>query len=517
MFDLGRTLVAAVEREPGAVAIVDGSVRLSYGELFACVRRLMGAMRALGLSRGDHLVVALRNRWEMAVAHWACQMAGIIITPVNWRAKAEELDYYLKDAQASALMFEEVSAPAARESDAARDLQRIALGEAAGATCRLADLLTAEPDDGTPRAGADDISVMLYTAGTTGRPKGVPRRHRLERAAAIAHVAQNSYRYGERTLGVMPLYHTMGVRSLLAMALINGCFVCLPRFDAGAALELIERERITNLYLIPTLYHDLVTHPSLASTDVSSVRKLAFAGAPMTNGLLRRLVKVFQPELFVNHYGSSEIYTFTINSNAPAKPGSAGKAGLNQRVRVLRLGSTDPDEQAACGEAGQIVASLEGDESFEGYWRRPDANAKALHHGWYFTADVGYFDAEGDLFVTGRLDDMIITGGENVHPVEVENVLSLHPAVAEVAVAGLPDQRLGQRVAGFIKRRAPLNVEDLDAYCQQSDLANFKRPRQYIFVAEIPKSPTGKILRRALSAGEYELEKLTAHLSEEKP
>ena len=159
---------------------------------------------------------------------------------------------------------------------------------------------------------------MLYTSGTTSRPKGVPRRHRAERAAAVAHVAQNLYSRGERTLGVMPLYHTMGVRSLLAMSLVGGTFVCLPRFDAQRALALIAGERISNLYLVPTLYHDLVHHPLFAGTDVSSVRKLGFAGAPMTDALLNKLQAAFRPDLFVNHYGSSEIYTFTIEQPPPS-------------------------------------------------------------------------------------------------------------------------------------------------------------------------------------------------------
>ena len=347
---------------------------------------------------------------------------------------------------------------------------------------------------------------MLYTSGTTARPKGVPRRHRAERASAIAHVAQNLYARGEITLGVMPLYHTMGVRSLLAMSLVGGVFVCLPRFDARCALELIAAERITNLYLVPTLYHDLIHNDGFAATDVSSVRKLGFAGAPMTDGLLKELQAAFKPDLFVNHYGSSEIYTFTIDQNAPAKPGSAGRAGINQMIRVAKLGAASPNDVAAQGEEGEIIALLASDELFEGYWRRPEADAKALRQGWYFTGDTGYFDSDGDLFVTGRVDDLIITGGENVSPVEIESCLSLHPAVSEVAVAGLPDERWGKIVAAFIKRRAPVEPDELDQFCRASGLANFKRPRRYVFVEDIPKSPVGKLLRRQLVAGEYQAE-----------
>src|SRR5215468_6287772 len=158
---------------------------------------------------------------------------------------------------------------------------------------------------------------------------------------------------------------TMGVRSLLAMSLVGGAFICLRRFDPAEALRLIATERVTNLYLVPTLYHDLVHHPSFAETDTSSVRKLGFAGAPMTDGLLKKLQAAFRPELFVNHYGSSEIYTFTIDQNAPAKPGSAGRAGINQMVRVVKLGAKSVDELAVSGEEGEIIALLAGDESFD--------------------------------------------------------------------------------------------------------------------------------------------------------
>src|SRR5262249_3387417 len=164
--------------------------------------------------------------------------------------------------------------------------------------------------------------------------------------------------------------------------------------------------------------------------------------------------------------------------NAPAKPGSAGRAGINQMVRVVRLGAASPDEVAEPGEEGEIIALLAGDESFEGYWRRPGADAKALRPGWCFTGGTGYVDGDGRPFVNGRVDDMIVTGGENVSPVEIESCLSLHPAVSEVAVVGLADERWGKIVSAFIKRRATVGPEDLDQFCRSSGLANFKRPRR---------------------------------------
>jgi 2-furoate---CoA ligase len=500
MLDLGTSLLASVARDPESIAIVDGETRLSYRAWHQRIAALVAGFDELGLKPGDHLLTLLQNRWEAATVHWACQLAGIIITPLNWRAKAEEVAFCIDDAEASAVVYEEVSAAAVAGAANASVLPRIAVDDPKPGDIGFGELLVRSPSDGPPRASAESWSVMLYTSGTTGRPKGVPRRHRAERAAAVAHVAQNLYARGERTLGVMPLYHTMGVRSLLAMSLIGGCFVCLRRFEASAALALIARERVTNLYLVPTLYHDLVAHPRIAETEIGSVRKLGFAGAPMSEALLRRVAAVFQLELFVNHYGSSEVYTCTINPNAVAKPGSAGRAGINEIVRVIRLGAMSMDQLAKPGEEGEVVVSLASDEAFEGYWRRPDADAKALRDGWYLTGDMGLIDDDGDLFVTGRVDDMIITGGENVSPVEVENCLALHPAVAEAAVAGLPDERLGQIVAAFVKQAALVTASELDQHCRASALADFKRPRRFVFVEELPKSPVGKLLRRELVA-----------------
>jgi len=508
MFDLGRTLLASVKRMPDAIALSDGGRSWSYAAWQDEILSVVGGLSALDLAPGTHIVTVLQNSAETATLHMACQLAGLVITPLNCRASDEELNYVLGDADAKAVFFQAETAEIVAGAALAGDLHRIGIATDDGASSTWDDLVGAPPAKAASRATPRDKSVMLYTSGTTGRGKGVPRRHDAERAAALAHVAQNQYARGEVTLGVMPLYHTMGVRSLLASVMINGHFVCQRRFDPAEALALIAEHRISNLYLVPTLYHDLLSHAAFEASDVSTVRKLGFAGQAMTDGLLKKLQAAFAPDLFVNHYGSSEIYTFTIEPDAPAKPGSAGKAGLNQEIRVVELTTSDPDELAQPGEEGQIIAALDGDESFEGYWNRPEADAKSLHGGWYFTGDVGYQDRDGDLFVTGRVDDMIISGGENILPAEIESVLSLHSAVGEVAVVGLADARWGQVVTAFIARSgevdaAHFDAEVLDAWCLKSELADFKRPRNYIFVTEIPKSPVGKILRRMLVDGDY--------------
>ena len=507
MLDLGTSFIASVARDPGALAIVDDSLRLTYAQWYRRISSLVASLDRIGLKPGDHIVTVLQNCEAAATLHWACQLAGIVVTPINWRAKGDELDFCIENSESRAVVYQDVSALAVERSKRAPALPRIGVC-VEGTGIFDFNRMAAEPAaDVTPRVNAEAWSIMLYTSGTTSRPKGVPRRHRAERAAGIAHVAQNLYRRGERTLGVMPLYHTMGVRSLITMSLVGGAFVCLPRYDTRQALALIAAERITTLYLVPTLYHDLVHAKEFASTDVSSVRKLGFAGASMTDGLLKKLNEAFRPDLFVNHYGSSEIYTFTIDQNAPAKPGSAGKAGINQEIRVVKLNAASVTDLAAPNEEGEIIALLAGDESFEGYWRRPDMDAKSLRDGWYFTGDTGFVDRDGDLFVTGRVDDMIITGGENVSPIEIESCLSLHPAVLEVAVAGLADEKWGKVVTAFVKRKAPVTYQELEQFCRTSGLANFKRPRRFVFVDALPKSPVGKLLRRLLVAGDYQVER----------
>ena len=223
--------------------------------------------------------------------------------------------------------------------------------------------------------------------------------------------------------------------------------------------------------------------------------------------LAEACAKAFSPDVFVNHYGSTEIYTFAIFPDVRAKPGCAGRPGIHSALRVVVASAerrVGPDEQAPAGVKGEIIASLDSDEAFAGYWKRPDADAKALREGWYFTGDMGWIDADGDLWVAGRVDDMIISGGENIHPVEVEEVLARHAGVKDVAVIGEPDERWGERVVAFVVPAGAPTADALDQHCLASgDLANFKRPRRFVFVAAIPKTASGKILRRLLRDGRY--------------
>ena len=442
--NLALSLLAAAERHPEAEALPGRT----YAQLREHAARIAGG---LGLEPGERVAVVLDNRVETALLYWAAQWAGVVFVPLSWRLSDAELDYCLEDCGARLVLRDGDPLPDGPEHRGALDL-----------------------DEREP-------SLMLYTSGTTGKPKGVPRSHRADRAGGLSQALQHGYLPGDRTLGVMPLYHTMGVHSLLAMHLVGGCFVSLPRWDAAEALRLVDAERITSLYLAPTLFHDLVHHPDLHKRDLSSVRALGYAGAAMTSALVERCAAVFAPDVFVNHYGSTEVYTYSIGPDQRRKPGCAGKPALNARLRLVD---------------GEICADLRGDEAFGGYWNRPDADEKAIRDGWYHTGDIGRLDEDGDLWIEGRVDDMIVSGGENVHPLEVEDVLARHPGVVEVAVVGAPDDRWGERVVAVVVGGA--TADELDAHCLASELARFKRPREYRFVEQLPKSPSGKILRRLL-------------------
>ena len=293
---------------------------------------------------------------------------------------------------------------------------------------------------------------MLYTSGTTGRPKGVPRSHRAERAAALAQLVQLELRPGDRTLGVMPLYHTMGMRSLLAASACGGLFCSQPEFRAEAALDAVERERLTSLYLAPTLFHDLVAAQRERPRDVSSVRALAYAGAPMAGVLVERCVEAFAPR------GVRQPLRLDrdLHVHDPQRP--AREAGLRRPCgaerahppRRARRRAPRPTPSSRRARWGRWPARSPATRPSPGYWQRPDADARQIRDGWYFPGDLGQLDADGDLYLVGRIDDMIVSGGENVHPLEIEEWLVRHPAVDEAAVVGEADERLGQRVVAYV-------------------------------------------------------------------
>jgi 2-furoate---CoA ligase len=514
---LGRALSWTAERYPERQAI-GGERPLSYGAWDARTNQLARALAALGVARGDRVALLMANGEPMASAHFAAQKLGAASVPLNVRYVPAELAYCLQDADPKALISDDSTTELAREALGQLDRPDVALvhdGEDPPAgRARPLEALIAEQSDRPLEVPVtpDDVSVMLYTAGTTGRPKGVPRRHHAELSAGLAHVIQSRYGPWESTLCAMPMYHTMGLRSLVSMVLVGGKLAFLPVFSPGPALQSIEREGLSALYLVPTAFWALLQDGG-AAMACATVSKLAYAGAAMTATLTTQLAEAFRPEVFINHYGSTEIYTFSIEEDAAARPGSAGRPGVFSRLRVVAAESerrVSPDAVVARGETGEIIASLRSEEAFAGYWHRPDADERALRGGWYFTGDVGHVDDDGNLHVSGRVDDMVISGGENVHPLEVEEALSRCAEVGEVAVAGVPDEKWGQAVTAFVVVGAaggtPQELAQRVASWARADsgLATYKRPKRIVVIDALPKSPVGKILRRELVAGHYD-------------
>jgi 2-furoate---CoA ligase len=499
--DLVTALQWAAQRYPCRSAVLGTGRHLSYREWDARTNRLARALAATGVGPGDRVAMVMTGGEPLASLHLAMQKLGATSVPLSTRFGPDELGYCLRDAGVRLVMIDEANAERACAAD--DDPARIRL-----TATEIDTRADREPD--TPIASPpteDALSVVLYTSGTTGTPKGVPRTHRAEHTAAVAHAIQTQQRIGEVTLGVMPMFHTMGLRTLLASIVVGGTWVAQTAFEAEESIALIMEQRVTSLYLVPTIFWSLLRTGRLG--EARSLDRLAYAGAAMTPALAQRLADEVAPSAFVNHFGSTEIYTFTIGSDVVAKPGSAGRAGLFSRVRVVEpeVGAP-PDAVVEHGAQGQVIVSMSSPEAFAGYWHRPDADHRSIRDGWYYTGDLATKDSDGDLWVSGRMDDMINSGGENIYPDEIEATLSRCPGIDDVCVVGLPDERWGHAVTAFVvpaQRVAPAEAAERAFTFAGTALPSLKRPKRVIAVDAIPRSGVGKTLRRTLVAGDYEV------------
>ncbi|BAD74268.1 4-chlorobenzoyl CoA ligase (plasmid) [Geobacillus kaustophilus HTA426] len=491
----------AVSRCPKKVALIEGDRQYTYGELEEHVWRVASAFQRLGIRQRDRVMVLLKNRIETVVIFFALQKIGAVFAPVNPYMSFEIIKYCANDLEAKVIIY---------EGDGQNWIKKImfndrpiliSLEDDSHSDLTYQELINYKREHfEEPIISDDDIALILYTSGVTGTPKGVPRSHMNEYSSTIAHIFQTRLDMGEVCLGAVPFYHTMGMRVLLSTIMLAGKLVILSDFDPIDALKSISKEKVTSLYLTPTMYHDIIHCSKLGDYELSSVNKLAYAGAKMTKALTDKCFSTFNPKHFVNHYGSTEIYTYTTCSELNEKPESAGKPGIHQNIRVVRadpFGNATIDDLVQPEEVGEIIVNMNSPEAFKGYWNRPDLTKKAIRNNWFFTGDLGFFDQAGDLYVLGRIDDMIISAGENIYPMEVEEVLTQHPQVADCAVIGEPHERWGQIVVALIVPKEPgLNAQELDRFCMQHEkLPNFKRPRKYIFVPEIKRTVTGKVLR----------------------
>lgn len=494
----------SVERHPNKIAVVDGSKKYTYRELGREVNAAASSLHSLGVKKRDRIAVLLKNRLETVVLFWAIQKLGAVFAPINIRQSQEIVHYCLNDLEAKFIIYDKATEYLINKKKFIERPLFINI-DGKGGDLNYLELVKKSVGDFNPNPiHEDDLSVILYTSGTSGNPKGVPRSHQNEYDATFAHIFQCHYQWHDSTLGVISLYHTMGLRSLISMMLLNGTFIILRDYDPYDAVQLIEQEEISVLYLLPNMFHDMAVLFESKKKHFNSLHTIIYAGAPMSTKLIHLCQEFFGPKHFVNHYGSTEIFTFTFCDRVMEKPGSVGKPGIHQNIRIIEpdpYRTKSPIEIVQDGEVGEIIVDLGSPESFKGYWNKPDLTKKSVIQNWYYTGDLGYRDEDGDLFVVGRMDEMIIYAGENIYPLEVESVLLEHPKVQEVVVVGEPDERWGQVVVAHIVPSDPtVTANELDLFCKRhSNLSNYKRPRKYIFQTSFPKTAVGKILRKKLN------------------
>jgi len=515
---LGDTLAWPARYLPNKTALVvgHGAQRRAwtFAELDAEVNRHAHGLLSLGIGKGDVVAAFLYNTPSFVFGLLASARIGAIFNPINYRLAAQELAFILSDGSARALLFEEEGAAVVEKAAAvtpgtAHWIYADAGPAPAFATARLDAVASGRPD--TPPAIAvdeDDDCILMYTSGTTGRPKGVLHTHRSKLAHnALMHQAMRLSRE-DVGLSVAPLNHTAELHTSFLPRLQAGATQVLQRrFDAGEALRLVESERVTHFFAAPTMVGMMLNHPELPARDLSSLRLVEYGGASMAPHLVREWDRHIGAQL-IQVYGTTEMgpcMSVLYPHEQLSHPGSAGTPALNHDLVVARLRDdgepTDPATPCAPGEVGEIL--VRGPCMMRGYLNRPDANARALAHGWYHTGDLGALDADGYLWVRDRIDHMINSGAENVYPREVEDALIEHEAVLEVAVHGEADDVWGQVVSAYVVSRAGTHVdaEVLDRFLVHGDrLAAYKRPRRYHFVEALPKTTSGKIQKHLLQA-----------------
>lgn len=509
-------------RRPEAEALVfgeRGDRRVSYGSLDAMANRVAGALAAGGIGRGDHVALLCPNLPYFPAAYFGILKTGAVVVPLNVLLRPREIAYHLRDSDAKALFCFEGTpelpmAEAARTAVAVVPSCRkiVVMPKDPGAppsmedTQTLADFTAGQPDTfETCPTSPDDTAVILYTSGTTGQPKGAELTHlnMAMNAMISAELCSRADDAGRHATAItLPLFHaTAQTAQMNAFLHLGGTLALLPRFDPAALLALMSRERITHWIGVPTMYWALLEHARKNNVDVSKAAatlKLAVSGgAPMPVELMKDFQQVFGVRI-VEGYGLSEtapVASFN-HLDRPAKPGTVGQPLFSVDIRCV----DDRDEPVATGEPGEVV--IRGHNVMKGYYKRPDDTAEAVRNGWFHTGDIGILDADGYLSIVDRKKDMILRGGFNVYPRELEEVLLTHPAVSLVAVIGVPDPRLGEEVKAFIvKKPGPaceaVSEDDLRAWCQEQ-FAAYKYPRLFEFRTELPMSATGKILKREL-------------------
>ncbi|MGV3487084.1 MAG: acyl-CoA synthetase [Tuberibacillus sp.] len=483
-------LEARSRLSPDREAVVDANSnrRFTFEEMNARAWRLAAALKQNGIEKGDRIALLAPNDVGYLDILFACGKIGAVFVPLNWRLSAVELDYILKDCEPSILFYHQNLKALADQTHISSKMD---MCSDAYEAWFIRDWPRLEP----AIVDVSDPWAIIYTGGTTGKPKGVVLSHLSINGNAVNTILSWNLTGDDVTLTYLPMFHTGGLNALtLPILKIGGKVVIGGQFDAKEAMHLLNEEKCTISLMVPTMYHLLVQHPDFEKTEFPSVKTFLSGGASCPHSIYEAFEK--RGIAFKEGYGLTEAgpNNFFIDpKNAKKKHGCVGKPMMYNMVRVVDNDGRD----VGVNETGELW--IQGYHLFDHYWNNKEATEEALAFNWLHTGDLAKYDEDGDYYILGRKKDMIITGGENVYPLEVENVIGEHPAVSEVAVVGLPDEKWGERVSAVIvlKDGQTLTEEELREHCLKS-LGRYKIPRTILFVNELPKTDVGKIDKKKI-------------------
>lgn len=497
---IGKVLSQRALITPGREAMIVGDRALTFDQLNKRANRLANTFLKLGVNPGDRIGLLMFNGNEFIEAYFAAAKIGAVLVPLNIRLAAPELDYILEDCEVSVFIFGHAFEEKVTEmAYPNRARHRVSTGIPSVADTLNYEILIQDASEEEPRIPVDEkeLHVVMYTSGTTGHPKGAMLTHAAMYSAGLDMQVGLHYQYPDRCLLLVPFFHSGAITPFLGHVIRGICTVVMETFDPPSALRLIEEKRIRHMVGVTTIMKMLLQVPDLDSYNLDSWKMAFLPGSPLSYSLIKeandRLGVLCQ-----NLWGLTELCgpgSLMNEEDILSKPESAGKPYFNVDIRIV----DEEGRDVSPGEMGEILAR--GPNMMLGYWNRPEATQETIRDGWLYTGDSGKFDEEGYLYVIDRIKDMIISGGENIYPAEIEKVIQELPGARDVSVIGRPDEKWGEVPIAIIEKSSdpPPTAEEIIQHCR-SKLAGYKVPKTIEFIDELPRTPSGKVLKRDLRA-----------------